>query len=265
MYLVINSNDSGGTHKAFYVDNLDFYESGPRFIHQKTLGPGVNPFGTSDPDGIYWINCNGNTLVIERSRILGTLVVLNPGANSRIEHGPILMSPFQPGYPSLLVNGNFAIQATNRPLGELENSSSEYGIVSNYNRSGMPYDFGTSTVGSEDSNTNDTYPSEIRGLVAISGNLTYANSPRMRGPVIVGGSVTNGGGTLTVESSPESLVNPPPGFVGPYLYPRRPASTTKEVLAVGEERCRVSGVSSLSPAPRSWIMKCVPPHLTPDT
>ena len=93
----------------------------------------------------------------------------------------------------------------------------------------MPYEFGTSTVGSEDSNTNDTYPSEIGGLVAILENLTYANSPRMRGPVIVGGSVTNGGGTLTVESSPESLVTPP-GFVGPYVYNRRPASTAKGVL-----------------------------------
>jgi hypothetical protein len=230
VYLVINSDDSVGIHKDFYVDNLDFYESGPRFIHQKVLGPGVNPFGTADPDGIYWINCAGNTLVLERSRILGTLLVLNPGPNSRIAHGPIHLSPFLPGYPALIVDGNFAIQATNRPLGEAENSSAEYSITTNYNSTGMPYEFGTSTVGSEDGNANDNYPSEIRGLVAISGNLTYANLTLIRGPVIVGGNTVSGGGTLSVEHSAESLITPPPGFIGPYVYDRRPASGSKAVV-----------------------------------
>jgi hypothetical protein len=94
----------------------------------------------------------------------------------------------------------------------------------------MPYDFGTSAVGIEDNNTNDNYPSEIRGLVAVSGNLTHANNAYIRGPVIVGGSATGGSGTLTVEHSPESLITPPPGFIGPYVYDPRPVSGSKAVV-----------------------------------
>jgi hypothetical protein len=231
-YLVINSKDSDGNHKDFYVDNLDFYETGAYFIHQKSLGPGVDQLYSGAPtnsQGLYSIDCQGNTLVIERSRILGTLLLINPGSNSRIENGPLVMSPFQAGYPALLVNGNFTIKLNNRALGETENSSSEQGIAANFNPTGMPYDFGFSSAAREDSDVNDIYPSEIGGLVAVSGNLAYSGSPRISGPAIVGGSLNNNGGTLRVEYQPESLLSPPPGFTTPYKYFRREASLQKAV------------------------------------
>ena len=57
----------------------------------------------TNAQGLYWINCAGNKLVIERSRIKGTLLVLNPGSGSMIGAGPISWSPATPGYPALLV------------------------------------------------------------------------------------------------------------------------------------------------------------------
>jgi hypothetical protein len=230
VYLVVNSDDPSGSHNNFYIDNLDFYESGARFIYQTALGPGVNPYGTqaTNQKGLYWIDCQSATkLVIERSRIFGTLLVLNPGPGSRIAYGPLNWSPAMPGYPTLLVNGDFTIQgtlATDPRLRELDNAV-------NYNPAGAPHrDFGTDnwTDGVAASEVND-YETQIRGLVGISGNLTYQYSPLMRAKVVVGGTVT---GTPTLDFQPDSLLNPPPplGVFYTYRYDRRPASTRKAVL-----------------------------------
>ena len=229
VYLVINSDHANGSTKAFYIDNVQVYESGPRYIYQKGLGPGVNPFGTANANGIYWMDCAGNTVVVERSRILGTLLLLNPGAGSRID-GPVHLSPYLPGYPALVVqnaSAAFTIATTRRALGETENRIDEQGIITNFNPTGMPYDFGAATD-PQDTDTNDIYPSEIGGLVAVSGNLTIANSPLIRSPVIVGGAVTNAA-ALDVEHQPASLLNPPPGFQADNSYEPRAGSVTKAI------------------------------------
>jgi hypothetical protein len=125
------------------------------------------------------------------------------------------------------VNGNFTIQgtaATDARLREVEN-------LVNYNRSGVPHrtfgidDWNDGVVAAE---VND-YDSEIRGLIGISGNVTYQFSPPIRGKVLVGGSVA---GTPAFEYRPDSLLSPPPPLGGfyTYRYDRRPASTRKVVL-----------------------------------
>jgi hypothetical protein len=228
VYLVVNSNNSAGTHKNFYIDNLDVYESGARFIYQKVLGPGVNTLYTNAPTntsegkshGIYWINCQGTTkLVIERSRIFGTLLVLNPGPGSCIDYGPIHMSPASPGYPTLLVsntNGNaFAIRPTPSSVPATDGlRESENGVT--YNPAGAPH----KTHGT-DNDLSDAYDSEIRGLVIVSDNLTTANNPAIRGKVIVGGS-----GLPTYTYQPDSLLNPPPPLGAFYNYRHDPRTTS---------------------------------------
>src|SRR5262245_36372192 len=166
VYLVVNSDRTGGLPDRFYIDNVHVYEDVTgRLLFRQALGPTVG-----NPNGIYTIDCGGGKLTIERSRILGTLVVTNPGAGSNIGNGPILMVPASPAYPSLVVKGDFAIRATSRSLNELESNT-------NFNPTGMTCDFGNSTSSTTDSNLNDSYPSEIRGLVAVSGNMTFTNSP----------------------------------------------------------------------------------------
>jgi hypothetical protein len=230
VYFAINSDTTGGNISDFHVDNIDAYETGARFIHQTVLGPNVNPFGTANSSGIYWIDCQNTTkLVIERSRILGTLLILNPGPGSCIDYGPIHMSPAVPGYPALLVSNaggnNFAIQATPDPTADVADNDlteSENGV--NFNPSGVPH----KTLGT-DTDESDTYDSELYGLVVVSGNLTYANSPAIRGRVVVGGTVS---GSPTFEYRPDALLNPPPPVGGFFSYrlDRRPASVRKNVL-----------------------------------
>jgi len=210
----------------FHIDDFSLSEAVPgRYIYQKVIGPGVNTCYTGAPvnsQGLYWINCNGNRLTIERSRIVGTLLVLNPGADSCID-GPISWVPAAAGYPALLVDAdnpssaNFTIKASNRALSETEN-----GV--NFNPAGAPHDeFGV------DSDTNDIYRSSITGFVAIRRDLSYANRTLVQGQIVVGRHITSNGGELEVEFRPEALLNPPPGFWS-YFHARRFGSVRKAVL-----------------------------------
>lgn len=224
--------DSGNT-ADFYLDDLIIREALTGLIvYRKVLGPGLNTLYAGAPtnsQGLYWINCNGNRLVITRSRIRGTLLIVNPGANSCIADGPINWSPSIAGYPALMVDAqnaadaDFGIYATNRALSETED-----GV--NYNPNGVPYDFANSLCSSTDAAANDIYPSEIRGLVVIRDDLTYANRALIRGQILVGDDISNSSGELEVDFQPDSLLNPPPGFLAPYSYVRRPASARKVVL-----------------------------------
>jgi hypothetical protein len=222
-FIKIAGADSLNT-AAFNIDDLDIRESiTGRLIYRQVLGPGVNPFGSTNSEGVYWINCNGNRLIIEHSRIVGTLLIVNPGANSCVNDGPIAWSPAVAGYPALLVDSDngasadFAINATNHVLSEKDD-----GV--NYNPSGAAHDeLGTN------SNTIDIYRSQIRGLIAIRHDLTYQNRALLRGPVIVGNNVTSSSGELEVNYLSDSLLSPPSGFWS-YSYPRRTGSTRKVVL-----------------------------------
>jgi hypothetical protein len=225
---VCDSSSGPGSTNEFYLDDVEITEvASGRFIYRKVLSPSVNPFsGGTDDEGIYWINCNGNRLTIERSRILGTLLVVNPGSGSSIAHGPISWAPAVAGYPALLVDADnasdadFTIAATNRGLSEMEQ-------LINYNPTGAAHP----ELG-QDSDTNDIYQSKIEGLVAIEDDLMYQNRPYIRGQVLIGDDILNSSGsaTLDVDYHPESLLSPPPGFLAPNTFLRRPASAYKAVL-----------------------------------
>jgi hypothetical protein len=231
--VTIDTDYALGSSNDFYVDNLNIRENVTgRFIYQQLLGPSGNTLYAGAPtnsQGIYWVDCAGNKLIIERSRIIGTLLVINPGAGSCISNGPINWTPAVPGYPALLVdadvpeNADFAINATNRVLSEANNQT-------NFNPAGASYEFSNPLCNPTDNVLNDIYPSEIRGLVAVRDDLTYANRALIRGQVLVGDDISNSSGELEVDFQPDSLLSPPPGFAAPYLFQRRPVSVQKVVL-----------------------------------
>jgi hypothetical protein len=223
-YIKIAGAESNNT-TDFWFDDLTIRETTTgKFIYRQVISPTLNPFGlTTNAEGIYWINCNNNKIIIERSRILGTLLLINPGPGSCIANGPIHMQPAVAGYPALLVdadsseNADFAINATNRSLSEKENATQ-------YNPTGAAHDeFG------QDADLNDIFRSNIRGMVAIRDDLTYSNRALIRGQLIVGGEISNSSGELEVEYGTDSLLNPPPGFTAPYSYVRRTGSLEKAV------------------------------------
>jgi hypothetical protein len=213
---IAGANSLSGT-AVFYVDDFAIRETTTgRFIYRQVLTPSTDNLYSGAPtnaQGLYWINCGGNKLVIERSRIKGTLLLVNPGAGTCVT-GPISWSPAAAGYPALLVDADTAsdadlmIDATNRTLSETENS----------------VDF------SQDADLLDIYPSEIQGLVVVEDDVTFQNNALIRGSVIVGGDVTATSGALEVVYQPDALFSPPPGFSAPTSVVGRPVSIRKAVL-----------------------------------
>jgi hypothetical protein len=233
-FIKVSDSSSDGNTNEFYLDDVVITEASTgRYIYRAVISPEVNTSYSGAPTnqsegktrGIYWINCNGNRLTIERSRILGTLLIVNPGADSSVAHGPISWKPAVAGYPALLVDADtatsadFTISATNRALNEKES-------LVNYNPPGAAH----SEFGQDTNVLDDIYQSEIRGLIAIEDDLTYHNRPYIRGQVLVGDDISSSSGSLEVNYQAESLLSPPPGFLAPNTFERRPASVYKAVL-----------------------------------
>jgi hypothetical protein len=225
-FIKIGDAESSGGTAEFFVDSLVIREfSTGRLIFRRVLGPGTGGglVGTPNPQGLYWIDCGGQRLNIERSRILGTLLLVNPGPGSGISHGPIHWTPAVAGYPALLVDADsapqFSICSTHRVLSEAEQRV-------NFNPAGAPHE----QFGSDTNELNDIYPSVIRGMVAIEGDFVFQNRPFIRGQLLVGGDIANSAGELDVEYQADSLLNPPPGFFAPHTHSRRPGSVAKDVL-----------------------------------
>jgi len=141
-------------------------------IYRQVLGPGVNPWGSPNARGIYYIDAPGRTVIIYSSRIYGTLVVR---CNRLYLTGTVLIQPSQKDQPSLLVDGDVYAYLTSDGQVLREGSGNP-----NFNPAGAPYD------GHADSDQSDTYPSEIQGLVHLSANLYLGSTARVRGVVLVG-------------------------------------------------------------------------------
>jgi hypothetical protein len=172
-------------------------------IDRRLFSPTNNPFvsGATNPQGIYCIDCGGAQIIIQNSRIVGTLVLLNTGLNS-IMQGAMVASPAVSNYPTLIVRGDFRI-STSGTLNETGTPNV------NFNPLGTPYQ------GVANSTTTDSYSSKIQGLYFVSGSLTLSNNPVVSGGIVCGGTLTING-SLTLSYDDTFLNNPPPGF---YLPP----------------------------------------------
>lgn len=160
------------------------------------LAAGVNEYDGSglNSDGVYYINTSNNDLSLGRMRLLGTLVV-DVGTGTLTIENNCLMEPYRDDFPVLIVKG--AVDADLQG-GSLSESS-------NFNPPGAPYE------GQTDSDKNDSYPSEIRGLMHVIGNVTFGFDAIYRGVCMVDGSVTVSG-TPTFVHTPSLMLNPPLGY-----------------------------------------------------
>ncbi|MFQ5463855.1 MAG: hypothetical protein ACE5E5_14665, partial [Phycisphaerae bacterium] len=131
------------------IDLADLYRARhrPHAIDRTLLSPNANPFGAglTNRYGIYVIECAGQAIEISDSRIVGTLVLLNPGAGSTVTRA-VNMAPAVPSLPVLLVSGNFAFSFRS------DRTVEERSKV-NLNPIGTPY------LGIEDADAIDSYPS----------------------------------------------------------------------------------------------------------
>ena len=193
---------------SFYLDNASMRTVAPpsiprRTIYRKVLSPGHNPYGRgiTNPLGIYVIDCRGLDIHIQSSRIVGTLVLLNPAQGSSVRTGPVHWQPAVPNFPALLVDGSFEIHADDSGLVESREQT-------NFNPPGTPF---SGINPSKDTDQNDTYLSRINGIVYVSGNLRFGSHPVLGGVVVCGGEVTVAD-FLDLTHNPFPAQNPPPGF-----------------------------------------------------
>ena len=195
--------------------------SGTHQLFKKVLAPSVNLFGPSgNAEGIYVIDCQGQNLIIENTRVMGTLVIINPGTTCRIQ-GSNHWSPVSPNYPALMVRGNVQFQMSQLDLNETL-------LATNFNPTGAPYN------GTFDSDITDTYPSKIKGLVYVSGQLrvptAVGNEPLFDGSVVCTTFQADSLGDVTFSYRPTHIHYPPPGFAAGSTMQVVPGTWTRSAL-----------------------------------
>lgn len=181
------------------VDSLPVDGSKNPLISSVLMTPTANPFGAKNPSGIYVIDCLGKDLRIEDCRIVGTIVLLNPGPSAALADS-VVLEPAAPNFPSLLVQGDISLLTSDIDL-------SEAAIGVNLNPVGTPY------RNVEDSDQSDTYPSVVRGLVYVSGTLSIpadGEHSRFRGVVVCEEILASS--AVTFKYDPVFFNYPPPGF-----------------------------------------------------
>ncbi len=177
----------------------DLLVGGQLHLENILLSSTNNPYGDANPEGIYWIDCEGKELKIRECRLVCTLVLTNAGADVALESA-VHIEPPRRNMPSLLVDGDLDVSQSN------SSEIDEDGQI-NFNPPGQPIG------GISDSDTADRFPSMVHGLVYVSGHLDLFidfNTSTFTGTVICE--------TITAASkahfnyTPYALNNPPPGF-----------------------------------------------------
>ena len=148
-------------------------------IDKKVITAGVNTYGGGlNTSGVYYIDAGSNDLIIKNSRIDGTLVVKCGLLKKVVIENDVFLRNGRSDFPVLIVDG--AVQM-NHKSGASSLRKGDHAV--NFNPTGAPY------LGVTDSDTGNTYPNEIQGLVHIKGNLTMGQTSRVRGAIICEGSV----------------------------------------------------------------------------
>lgn len=170
-------------------------------IENTVLGPNNNPYGATNPLGIYVINCAGANIKIRDCRIIGTLVLLNAGTSSTVESA-VNWAPATPTMPAILSQGRIAVDLKSTPLSETTQNV-------NFNPATAPYN------GVSDSDKSDTYPSRVRGLVYASDDVAARGTSAVSGPLLAGDDVAFAQ-TVTLTFDSGYAANPPRGFIKRY-------------------------------------------------
>lgn len=197
------------------IDVLPLNGSNQPVIQNLLLSPAQNPLSNhTNLEGIYVIDCEGQDIVIQNCRIVGTLVLKNMGTTATID-GSVIWEAAVDNYPSLMVDGNLQFKYSEEVL-------SESSIGANLNPAGTPYseDGGS---GESDSDQSDQYPSVIKGLIYVSGQLSLPadlQTSKVEGAIVC--TTINAASNLTVDYYNTYRDYPPPGFKqgpGMAMYP----------------------------------------------
>lgn len=155
-----------------------------RTMQGKIISAASNPWGTANAAGIYFVDVPaGQTLTIRRCRLAATLVVNLGSGASLVTNGSNSWTPHDPTLPALIIRSTATASAT---LDGSATALTESAAGANLNPAGSPYD------GVTDSDTSDSYPSRIKGVVhVIGGNVTTSVADLiLKGTLVSEGSIT---------------------------------------------------------------------------
>lgn len=181
-----------------------------------------NPFGVANERGVYIITVPASsTLTITNCRTECTFVI-NLGAASRLVlSGANLCEPPAGGSPTFIIRGTASSAVTiNGSLTPL----SETTAATNFNPTTSPHGQ------SSDTDTADTYPAMVRGVVHIMGtgvSVTVTNDALIRGCLITEGSVS-ASGAATFIADPHLATSPPWGYFDPTMLSRVPGTWRRD-------------------------------------
>jgi len=189
-------------------------------IDRKLFSKSNNPYGTANASGVYYIKVPANsTLTLRTSRVVATLVVeLADGARFNTTSS-FSWEPPRSDFPALVVKGGTGGGVT---LASTTTALSEMGTFTNFNPAGTP-----NTSGATDTDTSDSYPSEVNGLVHMIGTgytTTLGGNLTLKGLALIEGNAQASTG-VKLTASPAMFSTPPSGY---------------------------SAVSELLPAPKTW-------------
>lgn len=157
------------------------------------ISPSSNPYGAqTDAKGIYLIDCEGKRLRIENTRIVGTLIVLNPRSDADIRSG-VNATTYDPRLPAIVWVGSLTFSSSGSDLLE-----SQAGTT--LNPPGTPY------MGVSDTDQLDSYPSLVTGAMIVLGDLTINGTLSVDGRVVVTGNVLASSGAIRVRPQPDDVV-----------------------------------------------------------
>jgi hypothetical protein len=171
-------------------------------IDGQLFSPSHNPLGATNPRGIYVIDANRFQLRIRNSRLLGTLVVYDVAVSKPVRvESSVLAEPAEPGLPTIIIAGD-------TDMGQFTTDLSEATQTRNFNPTGAAY------LGIADADTTDVYPSMLRGIVYIGGDLHVTGNATVHGQLFVTGKISVSD-HLRVQQALMQADQLPPGFVMP--------------------------------------------------
>jgi hypothetical protein len=136
-------------------------------IDKALISPQSFSLGPANSEGLYLINANGFNVTIRDSRIVASLVIYGLGTKGVLEmSNAVACEPALPGFPTLIVDGTVVMKQKQDDLDEAD-------IKRNLNPIGAPY------LNATDSDSTDLYPSMLRGLVYVRGNMEVSGAEAM--------------------------------------------------------------------------------------
>ena len=168
------------------------------------LSAASNPYGSTNPEGIYWFDAGGAKVVISHCRLHATIAIEN-ASSIEITGGVVWEYPTDPG---VILATNSIIQ-----LVDVESTLDETARAVNFNPAATPY---RETL--FNNNSSDVFPSELRGVVYTTNDfemypMVDEEVFRMTGAVICSDMQIEG--YMTIRQLSETLVTPPIGLADP--------------------------------------------------